>query len=276
MGGIMMASTRARACIFDLDGTLVDSEPVYFTCDRDFLFAHDIAFTEDMSHAVMGRGSVDVMRFLKERFPDSPFTRLPVDRMMVLRDTWYLERGLPLVRAFPAMRSLVEALDAEDMPMAVASGSSPSIVEACLGATGLGPFFRTAVSSAEVEHGKPAPDVFLEAARRLGVNPGDCLVLEDAVAGVMAAKAAGMRCVALPAPGSSAGTYVSADLVIEGGPAAADTAALLTFALGVQAFLPVGPAGYGSCFFPGTAVARPATNSCRLRSPRGGSQGGSP
>ncbi|MFC7472088.1 HAD family hydrolase [Actinomadura keratinilytica] len=113
--------------------------------------------------------------------------------------------GRPLPHAGPAgtpvfeqMALLVERLHRAGVPMAVASGSSNSAITAVLTGTGLDDLLGPAVSAEEVPRGKPAPDVFLEAARRLGAAPVDCVVIEDAEPGVAAALAARMRCVAVP------------------------------------------------------------------------------
>lgn len=105
--------------------------------------------------------------------------------------------------------------------MAVASGSSPEAIEAILTGTGLDASLRTAVSADEVARGKPAPDVFLEAARRLGAVPADCVVLEDAAPGAAAAHAAGMRCIAIPyvAAQADAPEFATAGLLLRGGQA---------------------------------------------------------
>ena len=97
--------------------------------------------------------------------------------------------------------SVIERLSAARYPLAVASSSLPAIVEGRLRAVGVRHLFGAVVSSFEVPRGKPAPDVFLEAARRLGVAPGACLVVEDSAHGLRGAKAAGMRCAVVPTAG---------------------------------------------------------------------------
>ena len=119
----------------------------------------------------------------------------------------------------PAIRGAVETVRrlARSWPLALASSSHPRVIDAALDGTGLRDAFRAVVSSDEVEHGKPAPDVFLEAARRLGVDPADVVVVEDSLNGLKAGRAAGMTTVLVPnrsippAPGAEA----EADLVLD-------------------------------------------------------------
>jgi len=102
------------------------------------------------------------------------------------------------VTAMPGVPDVPKRLFVDGYPLAVASSSEPEVIAAVIQALGLRGLFRAVVSAEEVPHGKPAPDVFLEAARRLDVAPARCLVIEDSAAGVRAAKAAGMTCVAIP------------------------------------------------------------------------------
>jgi len=223
---------RPGACIFDLDGTLIDSEPNYFASDRAFLARYGIDFSEELSHRIMGRGSADIMRLFKELYPDNPFTAFPVEEMMAMRDTYYIEYAIGRTRSFPVMVELVEILSRAGMPLGLASGSSPAVIAASLEATGLARHFPVVVSAGEVPCGKPEPGIFLETARRMGMEPEACLVFEDSLNGLLAAKAAGMRCVVLPAPGSDLSSFAAADLVIAGGPGAADLGDLLARAFG--------------------------------------------
>lgn len=106
---------------------------------------------------------------------------------------------------------------AADRPVAVASSAHREVIDAALDATGLTDVFRVVVSSDEVDHGKPAPDVYLEAARRLGADPRACLVVEDSLNGVRAARAAGMTVVLVPnvSVAPAPGTHEAADLVLD-------------------------------------------------------------
>jgi HAD superfamily hydrolase (TIGR01509 family) len=217
-----------------MDGTLLDSEPAYAACDREFLAAYGIALSEERSAGFVGIGSAEMLRQVALSFPDSPLSALSLEERVRLKDEAFLSLAPSVVRPFPSTVELARRLAERGLPMAIASGSTPEVIRAMLEATGLSGLFSLRVSASEVPRGKPAPDVFLEAARRLGVEPGLCLVLEDSRYGVAAAKAAGMACVALPDPGSSGpgspnrGYFRSADLIVEGGAAALDPELVLS------------------------------------------------
>jgi HAD superfamily hydrolase (TIGR01509 family) len=211
-----MSNLGTLSVIFDLDGTLVDSEPNYYEAGRQTLAEHGITgYTWSDHERFVGISTLETVAVWKDEYG----LRASVDEMLAAKNRRYLELARTSTRAYPEMREFVELLAAEGVPMAVASGSSPEAIEAVLAGTGLDAYLRTTVSADEVAEGKPAPDVFLEAARRLGAAPADCLVLEDAVPGAAAAHAAGMRCVAIPYVAAQAGApeFATADLLLPGG-----------------------------------------------------------
>ena len=214
---------RIAAVLFDLDGTLLDSEPVYYLSERAFFARFGIDFSPELSSAFTGRDSSEMFRELELAFPDSPLSRMPLAERVRLKDAAYLELAPALVKPFPATVELARSLAGKGLRLAIASGSSTGVIELMLRTPGLDGLFPVRVSASEVPLGKPEPDVFLEAARRSGVDPALCLVLEDSRHGAAAAAAAGMACVALPEPGSrTAEGYATADMIIEGGAAALD------------------------------------------------------
>lgn len=202
--------------IFDLDGTLVDSEPNYFEAGRQLLAEHGVPdFTWADHETYVGISTQETLADWKERYGLSA----PLADLLAEKNRRYLALAGASTRVFPQMRKFVEALHDAGVPMAVASGSSRAAIEAILAGTGLDAHLATLVSADEVDHGKPAPDVFLAAASRLGSEPSDCVVLEDAVPGALAAKAAGMRCIAIPYVAAQADdpAFTSADLLFRGG-----------------------------------------------------------
>ncbi|MEU7543143.1 HAD family hydrolase [Streptomyces sparsogenes] len=186
---------RTPAVLFDLDGTLVDSEPHYYEAGRLTLERYGVTgFTWERHLRFLGIGTRETLEILRrEHGIDAP-----VDELVAVKNRHYLELVRTSAKAFPGMREFAERLLAAGHPVAVASGSSRAAIDAVLEATGLGPLLTVRVSAEEVGRGKPEPDVFLEAARRLGVAPADCVVVEDAAPGVEAARRAGMRCIAVP------------------------------------------------------------------------------
>ena len=199
--------------IFDLDGVIVDSEIWWDEVRQGFAAAHGRTWTLDDRHAVMGANSRQWSRTMRERL------RLDVSAEAIERTIVdgvverYRRSGPPSIDgAVDAVRRIAALL-----PSALASSSHRDVIGATLAATGLTGVFRAVVSSDEVSHGKPAPDVFLEAARRLGADPATTLVVEDSLNGVKAGRAAVMI-VALvpnhsvpPAPGARE----LADLVLD-------------------------------------------------------------
>jgi HAD superfamily hydrolase (TIGR01509 family) len=211
-----MSTLGTTAVVFDLDGTLVDSEPNYYEAGRQVLAEQGVPdFTWADHEGYVGISAQDTVTLWKERYG----LRATVEELLADKNRRYLALARAGTRVYPEMRKFVELLATEGVPMAVASGSSPEAIEAILTGTGLDAHLRTFVSADEVARGKPAPDVFLAAARRLGADPADCVVLEDAAPGAAAAHAAGMRCIALPyvAAQADAPEFATAGLLLRGG-----------------------------------------------------------
>ncbi|MFF4747869.1 HAD family phosphatase [Streptomyces chengbuensis] len=204
--------------IFDLDGTLVDSEPNYYEAGRRVLASYGVTdFTWEHHSRFIGIGTRETLERLSEEYG----LGAPIEDLLAGKNRAYLELARAGTEVYPEMRKFVELLDAAGVPMAVASGSSRAAIEAVLAGTGLDAFLTTLVSAEDVAHGKPRPDVFLEAARRLGTDPAHCVVVEDAPPGAAAAHAAGMRCIAVPYVPETATdeAFRTAGLIFPGGQA---------------------------------------------------------
>ena len=182
-----------EAVVFDLDGVLIQSEEVWHAVRERYVRERGGRYDEDVQRAMMGMSAPEWSRFLHEEagVPDAPDA---INREVVERMLEAYGRELPLLPgAADAVRRAAEAF-----PLALASSSNREVFEAVLELAGLADCFRATVSSEEVARGKPAPDVYLEAAHRLGVVPERCAAVEDSHAGIRSAKAAGMRVVAIP------------------------------------------------------------------------------
>jgi HAD superfamily hydrolase (TIGR01509 family) len=187
--------TQIEAVVFDLDGVLVDSEHVWDEARKELAAERGGRWHERASRDMMGMSSLEWSRYmhdeigLRER-PEE------ISAEVVRRLEEIYRRELPLVEG---AREAVERLAAR-WPLALASSSNRELIDLVLELSGLGLDFRVTVSSEEVARGKPAPDVYLEAARRLGVAPERCAAIEDSENGIRSAEAAGMRVLAIPNP----------------------------------------------------------------------------
>ncbi len=221
------------ACVFDMDGTLVDSEPNYFDADRVFLRGYGIDYDEGLRDHMIGRGNLAFFQLLESLWPENSLHRLPMEERMALKDENYLEYARGKTYAFPQMKLLLQMLRDTGIPLAVASGSSPHIIKKSLEFAGIAEGFSALVSAQEVERGKPEPDVFLEAARRLGYPASACFVFEDSQYGVMAALAARMRVIGIPSPVSAQmpPIFSRCHLLFEGGMGEFDAQKALDFVL---------------------------------------------
>ena len=208
-----MVSSPIEGVIFDLDGVIVDSEIWWDEVRQQYAAEHGRTWTVEDRHAVMGANSRGWSETMRKRLDldesAEEIERTVVDRMVER----YAREGAPTIDGtVSAVRRI-----ASERPAALASSSHADVIAAALGATGLTDVFRAVVSSDEVAHGKPAPDVFAEAARRLAIDPVRLLVVEDSLNGLKAGRAAGMTTVLVPnrsvppAPGSED----VADLVVD-------------------------------------------------------------
>ena len=184
---------RIAAVVFDLDGVLVDSEAVWDEVRRRFTEENGGRWHEGAQREMMGMSSVEWSRYVRDRLGvDMDPERISIEVADRVADL-YRER-LPLLPG--AVESV--GLLAKEWPLAVASSSNRHVIDLVVELAGLKEEFRATVSSEEVGSGKPAPDVYLEAARRLEVDPGACAAIEDSTNGIRSARAAGMTVIAVP------------------------------------------------------------------------------
>jgi HAD superfamily hydrolase (TIGR01509 family) len=184
-----------EAVVFDMDGVLIESEEIWDAIREAYVRERGGRYDAEVQRAMMGMSSVEWSRYLHETagVPDEPEE---INAEVVRRMLEAYREHLPLI---PGAVDAVKRL-AERYPLAVASSSNRPLIDAVLEVAGLAPYFAATVSSEEVPRGKPAPDVYLEAARRLGVAAERCAAVEDSHGGIRAAKAAGMFVIAFPNP----------------------------------------------------------------------------
>jgi HAD superfamily hydrolase (TIGR01509 family) len=184
-----------EAVVFDLDGVIVDSEQVWDDVRQIYTREVGGTFTAEATRAMMGMSSPEWSRYMAESL-GVPGTPEQINADIVQR---MLERYGAAPPLIPGAVDAVARIAAR-WPLAIASSSNAELIEVVLRVAGIDSLFRAAVSSEEVARGKPAPDVYVEAARRLGVEPARCGAVEDSHAGIRSAKGSGMWVVAVPNP----------------------------------------------------------------------------
>ena len=203
-----------RAVLFDCDGVLVDSEALSCEATSDLLRARGAKLTNEEVRALfLGRSAADHVRWCRDHGVAIE------DDFGAVKDRAYVERARGRLKAMPGALELVERVHGKTK-IAVATSGTPEKVAFSLQETGLDRFFDVVVTASEVARGKPHPDLFLRAAERLAVEPVACVVIEDSAPGVQAARAAGMKAVALASSMDraallAAGAHVVVDRLID-------------------------------------------------------------
>lgn len=202
-----------EAIIFDMDGVLVDSEPFHIEIEKRQFELNQITVSAEEHLNYMGMASDVMWRTIVHKHQ----LNIPVEELIDQNRTESIRyfSELATIPVMPGLIELLEMLKGKNYQMAVASSSFPEIIELILKKTELRDYFRVVVSSQEAGKSKPEPDVFLLAARKLGVPPTNCIVIEDSFNGIAAAHAAHMHCVAYQGPGSNPQQQKEADVVIK-------------------------------------------------------------
>ncbi|HMJ10224.1 MAG TPA: HAD-IA family hydrolase [Polyangiaceae bacterium] len=198
--------------IFDLDGVLLDTEPLYTEATQRIVEPYGKVFEWSIKGEMMGRSSLESARYLISALG------LPIsaEEFLALRKP-LLEESFRAADEIRGAQAFVRALHAHRIPMALATSSERSLCALKIERHGWFSLFQTIVCGDDpnVERLKPAPDIFLVAARALGAAPEQCLVFEDSLAGVEAARAANMQVIALPDPHMDRSRFENADLVVD-------------------------------------------------------------
>jgi HAD superfamily hydrolase (TIGR01509 family) len=188
-----VASTEIAAVVFDLDGVLLDSEAAWVRVKKEFTEETGGHWKEEAQWDMLGMSSIEWSRYMHDELgvplPPEQISFAVADRLA----QQYRERLPLLPGAVEAVRSL-----ARQWPLGLATSSNRNVIDLVLEKAGLADAFAATVSSEEVERGKPAPDVYLETARRLGVEPAECVAIEDSANGIRSAHAAEMAVIAVP------------------------------------------------------------------------------
>jgi HAD superfamily hydrolase (TIGR01509 family) len=202
-----------QTVIFDMDGVIIDSEPVYFEIDKQMFEELNIHVSFEEYCTYVGASSQNMWDTIirKHGLPGSS------DELMKKEHSRYMkhiasENGL---RAIQGIEELIKKLHANDFKMAIASSSRMEVIDLVLKKFDLSDFFSAKISGAELKHSKPHPEIFLRSAQLLNAEPGTCVVIEDSENGVIAAKAAGMKCIGFFNANSGAQELGKADVVVK-------------------------------------------------------------
>lgn len=196
IGPFTFPATGFDAVIFDCDGTLVDSMPAHFEawCEALALYGAGGIFKEDVFFAMGGRPTLDIVVELNDEYN----LKLDPAAVALAKRAAFLKR-LSTITLIEEVAAFADSLRGK-IPMAIATGGTRMVIEKTLQIVGISDWFDEVVTADDVAEGKPAPDIFLKAAKLLGVSPDRCLALEDAPAGIIAAQRAGMQVIAIPTP----------------------------------------------------------------------------
>ncbi len=187
------AMSQKFAALWDVDGTLVDTGEMHFRAWRKMSQELGVDFTREHFRATFGRRNPEIIRFI---YGDH-ISETESQRIANTKERYYMDEARQGVQLLPGVRTLLEQLQRADFKQAIGSSAPRANLELILDLTDSRRFFETVVAMEDTSRGKPDPEVFLTGASRLGITPSQCVVFEDAVAGVQAAKAAGMKCVAV-------------------------------------------------------------------------------
>lgn len=200
-----------QAIVFDLDGVLWDGEPLYHHAFDVVLEPYGVTVTSEEYVAIIG-SSVEAAW---QHVLDTKHIDEPVTKFLQPYDDAVMQLLSGPIETLPGAREVLRELNARGIPVGLASASLRNWIDATLAGLGLADQFRTTVAANEVAHAKPAPDLYLQAARNLGVHPELCVAVEDTLFGVRSAKAAGMYTIQLRAASTALAPLDEADAVID-------------------------------------------------------------
>lgn len=201
-----------KAVIFDMDGLLIDSEPIWQEAEIETFNEVSVPLTKERTKETMGLRADEIVEHWYSRYPWKNRTKKEIENRIIERVIELIkERGV----ARRGAKEIVELFVKENIPIAIASSSSTKIIDAVLEKITIRQHIKVIHSAENELYGKPHPAVYITTAKKLNINPQDCLVFEDSPNGVLAAKAARMKCIAAPDPTVKDNkTFFIADMII--------------------------------------------------------------
>lgn len=211
MQKLITETSQVKAIIFDMDGVLLDSEPLHLKAYQLFLQNFGITFTEEDNRPFLGRKDLELATHLISQHGIEMNPLELVDEKEKLMAT-LISAG---ISPMPGVVKVLQDAESLKISCGIASSATLPTIKSIVDALHISRYFQALTSGDEVENGKPAPDVYLLAAARLGVKPNQCLVIEDSQNGVSAAKAANMHCVAIPCATTQHQDHSRADKILD-------------------------------------------------------------
>ncbi len=201
-----------EAVIFDMDGVLIDSEPFHLVVNEKIFANLGINLSEDEYHSFIGTTHKDMWSTIKKRY-NLPQSVPKLVNMQVSGNINYIKNEE--IEAIEGVTNLISEIKRKNLKIGIASSSPTEVIELIINKLGISHYFSAIVGGEGIERGKPAPEIFLKAAKVLNTKPAACLVIEDSENGVKAAKAAGMKCVGFKNPNSGNQDLGKADLIVD-------------------------------------------------------------
>jgi len=199
-----------KAVIFDMDGVIIDSEPLHLKVEREIVEEFGGKLSDEEYEEFVGTSDYHLWSSLKKRYNLKP----SVEELIALKKQRFAE-NIDKVKLVDDFFDFMLELYNRQYLLALASSNNRKIIDMVIEKFKLNKYIKTSISGEEVLKGKPNPEIFLKAAKKLKVHPGNCLVIEDSHAGVQAAKAAGMKCIGFKNPNSGNQDLYDADLIVE-------------------------------------------------------------
>ncbi len=199
-----------KAIIFDMDGVIIDSEPLHFELERELLEEFGGKVSKEEHETFVGTTDYHMWDTFKNKFDLEP----SIEEFIEMKKKKFVQ-NIHRVKLIENFHGFLVKVHEEGYAVALASSNNKKAVDSIIENFGLDKYFKVAISGEDVTNGKPNPEIFLKAANKINAEPYECLVIEDSTNGVIAAKAAGMKCVGLKNPSSGNQDLSKADLVIE-------------------------------------------------------------
>ncbi|HOA79917.1 MAG TPA: HAD family phosphatase [Defluviitaleaceae bacterium] len=201
-----------EAFIFDMDGVIIDSQPIHFEVEWSALRSFGINEEKEYLEKYAGMTDYEMWELIKKEYTINEPTEKILEQQ--IKDKVKVVRELD-IQPIEGIKELIKNLSDKHIPIAVASSSPRALIEEILNKFAIYDYFDVVISGEEVNKGKPAPDIYLKAAKLMKVNPKECVVLEDTKHGVIAAKEAGMKCIGYINPNSGKQDLKKADLIVK-------------------------------------------------------------